>query len=473
MTSKKMRRTMTMAVTIRSLRTPSSLRLAVPVAALLLAIAPTLASAAGTKAGSLDKTFGMRGEVTAQLGTAPSGFSPESYAKGVAVQSDGKIVVAGAASNVADGTLDFAVTRYNTDGSPDVTFGAGGTGTAELTDFGGQATGRDVVIQPDGKIVVAGHACDSSGANCRFALARYNTNGAPDASFGNGGKLTTGFGGTNEHGYALALETLGKIVVAGISTTITSTGGFSQFAVAQYLPDGTLDPTFGVGGKVTTQFGPSLNSGAHDVAVQADGKIVAAGWACGCPSMSFAFARYNTDGSLDTSFGTGGLAAFPIPFDGGGVGEENDGVHAVAIGSFGQIVALGSVFNSTDSRWGWGLMQLNSDGSINTGFGGGLVTTDFRVVCNTFYQFGRDLVITGASVVAVGSACGQFGLVRYLADGSIDSSFGEVTTAFFKGGSAEADGVAIQADGKILAAGGASGPKTNGEEVAVARYLAA
>lgn len=460
-----------MTATIRSLRTLNSLRLAVPIAALLLAITPTLASAAGMKAGSLDKTFGMRGEVTAQLGTAPSGFLPESYAKGVAVQSDGKIVVAGVASNAADSTLDFAVTRYNTDGSPDVTFGAGGTGTAEFTDFGGQATGRDVVIQPDGKIVVAGDACDSSGANCRFALARYNTNGAPDASFGNGGKLTTNFGGTNEHGYALALETLGKIVVAGISTGTV----FSQFALAQYLPDGTLDSTFGVGGEVTTQFGSSPNgAGAHDVAVQADGKIVAAGWAqISLGAMSFAFARYNTDGSRDTSFGTGGMAAFPVPFDGGGVGEEGDGVHAVAIGSFGQIVALGSVFNSTDSRWGWGLMQLNSDGSNNTGFGGGLVTTDFKGVCNTFYQFGRDLVITGSSVVAVGSACGQFGLVRYLADGSIDSSFGEVTTTFFKGGSAEADGVAIQADGKILAAGGASGPKTNGEEFAAARYLAA
>ncbi len=459
-----------MAVTIRSLRTPSSLRLAVPIAALLLAIAPTLASAAGTKAGSLDKMFGMRGEVTAQLGTAASGFLPESYAQGVAVQSDGKIVVAGVASNAADSTLDFAVTRYNSDGSPDVTFGAGGTGTAEFTDFGGQATGRDVVIQPDGKIVVAGDACDSSGANCRFALARYNTNGAPDASFGNGGKLTTSFGGTDEHGYALALETLGKIVVAGISTGTV----FSQFALAQYLPDGTLDSTFGVGGEVTTQFGPSPSgAGAHDVAVQADGKIVAAGWAqLSVGATSFAFARYNTDGSLDTFFGTGGLATFPVPWA-GGVAEENDGAHAVAIGSFGQIVALGSVFNSADSRWGWGLMQLNSDGSINTNFGGGLVTTDFATVCNTFYQFGRDVVITGASVVAVGSACGQFGLVRYLADGSIDSSFGEVTTPFFKGGSAEADGVSIQADGKILAAGGASGPKTHGEEFAVARYLGA
>jgi uncharacterized delta-60 repeat protein len=461
---------MTMAVTIRFLRTLSSLRLAVTVAALLLAIATTLAFAAGTKAGSLDKMFGMRGEVTAQLGTAPSGLSPESYAKGVAVQSDGKIVVAGAASNAADNTLDFAVTRYNIDGSPDVTFGAGGTGTAELTDFGGQATGRDVVMQPDGKIVVAGDACDSSGANCRFALARYNTDGAPDSSFGNGGKLTTSFGGTNERGYALALETLGKIVVAGISTGTV----FSQFAIAQYLPDGTLDPSFGVGGEVTTAFGaPQTGAGAHDVAVQADGKIMAAGWAqISTGAMSFAFARYNTDGSLDTSFGTGGQTAFPVPFP-GGVGEENDGVHAVAIGSFGQIVALGSVFSSADSRWGWGLMQLNSDGSNNTNFGGGLVTTDFAALCNTFNQFGRDLVITGASVVAVGSACGQFGLVRYLADGSIDSSFGEVTTTFFKGGGADADGVAIQPDGKILAAGGANGPKTNGEEFAVARYLAA
>lgn len=193
----------------------SLLWLAALVAALLLATAPT-AYAQDPPAGSLDKSFGTRGKVTIQLGTAQPSFSgPVSFATGVAVQADGKIVVAGSATNATDSTLDFAVTRLNTDGTADVTF------SPELADFGDMAIAHGVILQSDGKIVVAGAACINFGLNCHFALARYDTNGFLDATFGVGGKVTTSFGGTNEVGYGLALETGGKIVVAGISECST------------------------------------------------------------------------------------------------------------------------------------------------------------------------------------------------------------------------------------------------------------
>ena len=212
------------------------------------------------------------------------------------------------------------------------------------------------------------------------------------------------------------------------------------------LAAGDLDPGFGIGGKVMTDFaGPTRNSG-EGVAVQADGKLVVVG--------GIGVARYNTDGSLDTTFGTGGRVTVGII--GGGTG-----LYAVAVQSDGKVVAAGGASNA-GTRQDFCLMRLNGDGSLDTTFGaGGEVTTD---VGSGDDDFGHAVAIQpDGKIVAAGSSgllCRHgtdFALVRYNADGSLDTTFGtggKVTTDFFGIGKSDyACGVALQTDGKIVAAG--------------------
>ena len=191
-------------------------------------------------------------------------------------------------------TLAYAQTPG---GTLDRTFGIGGIVT---TDFRGSSEGASsVAVQADGKLVAAG-ASDVNGNGSDFALVRYNSNGGLDTSFGAGGFVTADFGSPWEAATALALQSDGKIVVAGF--TVVS---FADFALARYNTNGTLDTTFGAGGKVITDFG-AVSSQAFAVAVQPDGKIVAAGYANIDGNEDFALVRYNSNGALDTSFGTGG-----------------------------------------------------------------------------------------------------------------------------------------------------------------------
>ena len=181
-------------------------------------------------------------------------------------------------------------------GRLDATFGVGGETTVDF------ATGIDyawaVAAQPDGKVVAAGVAV---GANQDFAVARWNLDGTLDASFGSGGKVTTAIGTANEFAKSVVLQPDGKIVAGGPSRT----GAYNEFAVARYLPDGSLDPTFGTGGKVVT----SISTG-HDylnaIALQSDGKIVGAGYSNQDGNLEMAVVRWKGDGTLDAGFGTGG-----------------------------------------------------------------------------------------------------------------------------------------------------------------------
>ena len=211
--------------------------------------------------GSLDASFNGTGTVTTDFGDS------DAYGYSVAVQSDGKIVVAGSAFNGI--TNEFAVARYNVNGSLDASFN--GTGTVTTSIGASDASGFGVAVQSDGKIVVAGSAFN--GINNEFAVARYNVNGSLDASFNGTGKLTTGFAGGDAAGNSVVLQSDGKILVAGVGTSF-ATG--EDFAVARYNSNGTLDATFGAGGKVTTAIGIADDVG-FGVAVQSDGKIVVAG----------------------------------------------------------------------------------------------------------------------------------------------------------------------------------------------------
>jgi uncharacterized delta-60 repeat protein len=171
-----------------------------------------------------------------------------------------------------------------------------------ITDFSpASGTAQGVAVQADGRIVAAGGIFN--GGNQQFALARYNSNGSPDTSFGGTGLVTTSFGGTHDGALSVAVQADGKIVAAG--STQTAHSG-EQFALARYSSNGSLDPSFGTGGRVTTTFGGDGRlDRAQSVAVQADGRIVAAGFTQTDSGKKFALARYNSNGSLDTSFGPG------------------------------------------------------------------------------------------------------------------------------------------------------------------------
>src|SRR3989344_2911562 len=240
---------------------------------------------------ALDETFGDGGKVLTDFNGG------EDYATVVIRQEDGKIIVAGQSDN------DFALVRYLPDGGPDESFGKGGKVAADL---GGGDIIEAISIGPDGKIVVAGGS--SEGNESSFALVRFLADGSPDTGFGKDGKVTTDFGGGNSAAAALAIDEDGKIVVAG--------GAFDKksysFATARYLSDGTLDKSFGNGGQVVTDFGKSDDT-VNRILI-AGGKIMAAGGS----QTNFALARYNADGTLDKSFGNEGK----VTLDSGSVDDS-------------------------------------------------------------------------------------------------------------------------------------------------------
>ena len=243
--------------------------------------------------------------------------SGDDYGMAVAIQSDGKIVVGGFAGS------DFAVVRYNPDGTLDTGFGTNGIVITSISAGSDQA--NDVVIQPDGKIVLAG---TSSGS---FALVRYNSNGTLDSSFGSGGIVTSTIGSGSATGTAMALQTDGKIVVAGYSYA----GSYRDFAVARYNSNGTLDTAnFGSpNGWVVTSLS-SDHEMANAVAIQSDGRIIAGGYVKSGSNEDFALIRYNTNGSLDTA-NFGSPNGWVTTYFAGAVDEVQD----LAIQSDGRILA--------------------------------------------------------------------------------------------------------------------------------------
>jgi uncharacterized delta-60 repeat protein len=255
----------------------------------------------------------------------------------MALQSDGKIVVTGYSQNSSfPYDYDFALARYNSNGSPDPGFGINGKVTTPIGT--NNDTPRSVAIQNDGKIVVAGYSVFEG--DMFFAVARYNNDGNLDSGFGNDGKLTTTFGNDGDYALSTALQPDGKIVVAGFSYN-WNTGLNRDIALARYNNDGSLDPGFGSGGLITTAFGVE-DEEAFSVAIQSDGKILAAGYSENSNNIDFAMVRYLTNGTLDPGFGTGGKITTAI-------GSGLDEGHSLAIQSDGKIVLAGISFNGTDN----------------------------------------------------------------------------------------------------------------------------
>src|SRR5262245_40663464 len=250
-------------------------------AACLLAI--LLIPAAQATPGALDSSFGQGGKVTTSLG---SGYN---VAKALVQQPDGRLVAAGSGSNGSNN--DYALARYNPDGSLDTTFNGTGKVTTAIGPGGDGA--YDLALQPDGKLVAAG--VSYNGANDDFSLVRYNSNGSLDTSFNGTGKVTTAIGSSYDDANALVLQPDGKLVAAGY----TYNGSNYDFALVRYNPNGSLDSSFNGTGKVTTAIGPNQDT-ADALALQPDGKLVAAGSSVSGSDALLAIVRYNPNGTLDS-----------------------------------------------------------------------------------------------------------------------------------------------------------------------------
>lgn len=427
-----------------------------------------IASAAASAApGNLDPTFSSDGKVT-------TAFFAEANASAtinaIAVQPDGKIVAAGSASRSqtsgAGSGSEFALARYNADGTLDTGFSGDGKVTTDI--FGGQDNAYGVAVQPDGKVIAVGSAnINAASFYTRFTLVRYNANGSLDASFGSAGIVSTDFFGTENVATSVSLQADGKIVVAGIAHD----GSANRFALARYNGDGSLDTIFGTGGKVTTVFF-GFNDGAAAVALQADGRIVVVGHAYpGGANDQFAVARYNPDGSLDASFGADGKVT--TDFFG-----ANDIGQAVVLQGDGKIVAAGMAYPAGSGIDEFALARYNADGSLDPTFDG-----DGKTTLKFSSAYVRRLSAAGQAdgkIVAaswgVDGATGfdVFSLARFNVDGSLDSSFGvagKVTTNIL-GSQNQALAVAVQPDGRIVAAGSAYSTSLFYSLFALARYTA-
>jgi uncharacterized delta-60 repeat protein len=453
--------------------------------------------------GTLDKSFGTKGSITSVFGITSF------LADAVLVRPNGQIVVAGNAGDPANpGNLVFAVEQYNPDGTPDLKFGFDGLVGTRIPNTALDISVRvSMAIQRNDDVVVVGNTLTPNTFVGGFAMARYTPDGNLDPSFGSSG-LVTIFPGNSVVGVAETPD--GNLVVAGSSGDPVT--GKEDFVVAEYLgrqgnpgfvpppspptgpqspsgASGQLDPAFGTGGVVTTSFGG--NEFETSMATQPDGKIVVVGNEFGpnfAGPLEIIVARYNRDGSLDQSFGSGG-SVFTL------VGA-NDFFGSVAIGRDGKIVVAGVETDSTTNLTNILLVEYNSDGSLDQSFGsGGIVTTSLPNGQNFLFgpppfgdSQGNALAITrDGRIVVVGSSSGGTaanGLVvaEYDRHGQLEQDFGTgglvVTPSFtdsagntFTGPAALA--VTVDQRGRIVVGATALDPSNGFSPIAVvARYKA-
>ena len=303
--------------------------------------------------GTFDSSFGINGFTTVAIG------SDNDYAYTLALQPDGKILMAGASKNVSD--YDFSLARFNFNGSLDTSFSKDGKLTLSFGSMDDVA--YSIAVQADNKIVAAGLTKTSIGES--FALARFLSNGTIDTSFSNDGKLTTSFG-TNfiDEGISMAIQKDNKILVGGN----TGPSSISYFGLVRYLSNGSLDTAFSNDGLLTTDFGNKAYLRA--IAIQSDGKIVASGTVFNGVTYDFGLVRYNKNGSIDNSFDNDGKIITSISD-----GEGTDGAYAIVIQTDGRIILAGDA--QVGNGFQIGMIRYNKNGSVDTDFGtDGIVRTN-------------------------------------------------------------------------------------------------
>jgi uncharacterized delta-60 repeat protein len=404
-------------------------------------------SSATADPGQADVSFGVDGSLRTNLG------GTYDWAYATAIQPDGKILAAGVSEG--KGTYDFALARYTTTKDLDPTFGEKGV---VLTDFGGSYDwAYALTLLPKGKILVAG-VSDTSGSK-DFALARYNPDGTLDTSFGTGGRvIETSRSLTADIIRGMTVQRDGKIIVAGVSyEDVATVGPNGDFMVARYTPDGKNDLTFGIGGIMATDFADSSYDEPYAVVLQPDGKIVLGGYtnAGNGPGVLFgadqlALARYGTNGLLDPGFGQGGK----VIFDGGSLDER---ILSLALAPDGSLLAGGYV--NGEKRGDLLLARLQTDGNLARGWGNtrkglsihDLGTNSERIASLVLQPDGK--IVAGGQTAVANHA--DFAVFRYSSQGFLDPTFGRAGVASFdfQGREDRVHALALQPDGKIVAVG--------------------
>jgi uncharacterized delta-60 repeat protein len=405
------------------------------------------------------RSGGFDGAVTLTLGGLPAGVSasPAVVAAGAnqvditlvaeaaaphslptAVEVEGRALIDG---NTQRASKSMTLTVRGVAGMVDTSF-AGGAFLTRVGDSEDYA--HAVAVQPDGKVLVAGSAATPLGT--RIAVVRYLRDGTLDASFGSGGKAVAAVGSGDDAARAIAVQPDGRIVVAGLSQQRQAG---ADFAMLRFMPDGTPDASFGQQGRVLTDFGGDSDR-AFALLVQPDGRIVAAGQTNvngATTGLDFALARYLADGRLDAGFGSGGKVVAPML-----AGSSSDMVRGLAlqtIGGSARLLAVGGEGDFTAARF-------TDDGRLDTGFGqGGKVLAPFG--SNIGAAHAVAVLPTGEAVIA-GHVGHDFAAVRLLADGRLDTRFGPQADGRFVHAMAaenwdQATAIAVQADGKLLLAG--------------------
>jgi uncharacterized delta-60 repeat protein len=298
--------------------------------------------------GSLDTAFGTAGMVPVIYVA-----NTQSEANTIALQADGKIVVGGSnrATSQSQGLYNFAVARFNAGGTLDTTFD--GDGVA-LLDVGSDSDSiHDIRIQSDGKIVALGRRAIPT-LPIDIVVARFNSSGSPDTTFDSDGWVATNLGTTPVVSSEMAIQADGRIVVVGYRTLASN----ADFLLLRFNSNGSLDTGFDGDGIVTTAIGVG-NDYAFGVALQSDGKIVVAG-STDNSTLDYALARYNSNGSLDTTFHNDGKTSTMV-------GAYSDGGKGLAIQSNGKIVVVGYSTNATTSDFS--MVRYNTDGTLDSPFG--------------------------------------------------------------------------------------------------------
>jgi uncharacterized delta-60 repeat protein len=393
--------------------------------------------------GSLDATFGTNGKVV----TAVSAFNDKS--KDLLVQPDGKIIVGGEVSVVFGDTSYIELVRYNANGSIDNSFGVNGkvfTGFANVN-----CSLKALALQSDGKIIAVGYTLDKTiiaNTKTDFAIVRYNPNGSLDTSFDGDGRVTTDFNSDVDIAYALAIQTDGKIIVVGDSKQ----GRQMQSVMARYNPNGSLDLSFNVNGKVLTSLFRDDGYQIFTITVLSDNNILL-GKRTFSDSGQYQIVatdmlKYSSAGILDMSFGNVGgrlneVSQFPI--------------HKVL--SNGKILIASYIFNPIDGS-SIQLLRYNANGRKDSTYGNqGIIITRYKNPAVSVTDFieqkdGRIAVLATFSTFISGQP-DSFGLVRYNYDGSLDNTFGTFGNAHFPRtfNGEQYEKLTIQSDGKLVACG--------------------
>ena len=415
------------------------------VALIYFFIAPRSAQAA---AGALDPRFGNGGVVQTDFSGG------DDYGFGVKVQSDGKTVVVGESGVYP--LFHSALTRYTKNGTLDQTFGTAGKVVAALDPGGDGSTA--IAFQADGKIVTAGSVIHNNFV-LAFVTARFNPDGSLDQTFGTNGSVQTTFGDSAAEGNDVVLQADGKIIVVGF-TGAGSYSSLNNFALVRFNLDGSLDSSFGAGGKVKSASGVATSA-----VLQADGKILVGGTYDTGSSNGFMLARYNSNGTLDGTFGNAGVAKTAI-------GSGDAFSFGIGLLSDGRIVLGG--YSATTLDHDFTVACYNANGTLDQTFGtGGIVTTDFSGGTD---DIAYALAVQRDNKIVLGGRSGDyptfnFALARYTSTGQLDQAFGtggKVLTAV----SNDSNGYALTITGSKITLAGAVANSQSPFDFGVARYLA-